>query len=317
MQPLTSPRIKYKDISSSDISQFGTTQGYAHQPFVADTSNEASVYINPRTNTVKHDVLSMTIDGYSCEQFVAEYSPISLYSSSHTSNAGVISSARMYVQVFAVRLPFTVENLYVESRTNATLNNVIGWASVYFAKGETVRLEGDFNDFFRVHTPLKRQELTAFTILAPNVMLRMLETAGNFDFEFSGNTVYFYKTFAVASEGFAPMTKRDFESLHEFGVASAKAMVRAGRPAKIINPADYLPMWTLYGVSVATFLWYLGMIFAFMIAAVIPLLWPLILFIVIRWVLKFYRLRRKLKGYAVNDTQNPTLNDPDSSIIKS
>lgn len=316
MPPLTSSQLTYNDITNADISQFAASRGYAYQAVVADTSNEASVYSNPRTNTIKHDVLIMTIDGYECEQFVAEYSPVSIYNAGRTSNAGVIASTRMYVQVFAVRLPFVVENLYVESRTNVTLNNIIGWASVYFAKGETVRLEGDFNDFFRVHTPLKRQELTAFTILAPNVMLRMLSTAGNFDFEFSGNTVYFYKTFAYASENHAPMTWRDFEELHEFGVESAKAMVRAGRPAKQINPADYVPMWTLYGVSVGTFLWYLGVIFAFMFALVIPLFWPVIAFMIIRWGVKFYRLRLKLKGYASDDIQNPTVNDHNSSIMK-
>lgn len=317
MQPSVSPRIAYKDITPDDIAQFAAAHAYTYRPIVTDTSNEASVYINPRTNSTKYDVMSMNIDGYDCEQFVAEYSPVSLYSSNRSSNAGVISTARMYVQVFAVRLPFIVENLYVESRTNATLNNIIGWASVYFAKGETVRLEGDFNDFFRVHTPVKRQELTAFTILAPNVMLRMLTTAGNFDFEFSGNTVYFYKSFAMAGENYAPMTHEDFDGLHTFGVESAKDMVRAGRPAKIINPADYVPMWTLYGVSATTFLWYLGAIFAFMFAFVIPLFWPVIAFMIIRWALKFYRLRRKLKGYASDGMQKPTSNGPDSSMIKS
>ncbi len=321
MQQFVSARINYKDISSSDISQFGSTRNYGYEPSISDTSNEASVYINPRTNAIKHDVLSMNIDGYDCEQFVAEYSPISIYSNNRNSNAGVVSTARMYVQVFSVRLPFTIENLYVESRTNLTFNNFIGWPSVFFAKGETVRLEGDFNDFFRVHTPLKLQEMTAFTILAPNVMLRMLNIAGNFDFEFSGNTIYFYKTFAAAAEKYAPMTRQDFEALHEFGVEAAKGMVRAGRPAKIINPADYVPMWTLYGVSVMTFVLYLFAIWAFMglfvISLAFPPLFAVILVIAIRKWMKLRQLRRKLTHYASTDTQNQTPNGPDSSIIKS
>ncbi|MBC7512194.1 hypothetical protein H7142_00855 [Candidatus Saccharibacteria bacterium] len=317
MQPSVSPHLKYNDISFSDIAQFAALHNYAYQPVVTDTTNEASVYINPRTNSVKYDVLSMNIDGYDCEQFVVEYSPISIVYNNKAPKTGVFTSTRFYMQVFAVRLPFIVENLYVESRTNATLNNIIGWSSVRFAEGETVQLEGDFNDFFRVHTPLKRQELTAFTILAPNIMLRMLTAAGNFDFEFSGNTVYFYKTFAYASENHAPMTRGDFEALHTFGVESAKGMVRAGRPAKIVNPSDYVPMWTLFGGTVATFMRELAAVFAFMIAFVIPLLWPIIAFIIIRWIMKFYRLRQKLKGYAADNGRNPVQNEPDSSIIKS
>ena len=321
MQKLVSSRINYKDISSEDISQFGATRGYVYEPSITDTASDASVYINPRTNTIKHDVLSMNVDGYDCEQFVAEYSPVSLYSSKRSSNAGVVSTARMYVQVFAVKLPFVVENLYVESRTNLTFNNFIGWPSVYFAKGGTVQLEGNFNDFFRVHTPLKNQELNAFLILAPNVMMHMLTTAGNFDFEFSGNTVYFYKSFAASAEKYAPMTRQDFEVLHEFGVESAKAMVRAGRPSKLVNPADYVPMWTLYGVSILTFMLYLLAIWAFMglfvISLAFPPLFALILILAIRKWLKLRRLRSELKEFANYDRRNPTPNVPDSSIIKS
>ncbi len=42
------------------------------------------------------------------------------------------------VQVFAITLPYTVEDLYVESRTNMTLNNILGLSSVVFKDSRRV-----------------------------------------------------------------------------------------------------------------------------------------------------------------------------------
>ena len=169
--------IRFKDFDEEYIRSVATQNGFEYHQEMKSNDEESSLYSNPKTNTTELYRESGTIDGLPFEYYLCEYTPIT--NLKH-------ADSRLYVQIFAVTVPYEVDDLYVESQTNVTLTNVLGMSSIEFQDAQRVQLEGDFNDFFRVSVP-NGESLNAFTILGPNIMVHMLNRGSDYDFEFSRN----------------------------------------------------------------------------------------------------------------------------------
>ncbi len=293
---------RYKDFGFDYVRQLAAQNGYTYTEREKSDGCQ-SIYDNQYTNTTQLQKLSFVVDGLPCEYFTASYTPLAAAKQApallQSGEMGTATASLFQLQVFAVTLPFEVEDLYVESRTNVTLNNILGLSSVVFHDTKQVALEGDFNSFFRVYVP-NDEELNAFTILAPNVMLAMLERAGNYDFEFSGNKIFFYKTFSYFNGTYINLSKNDYDELLSFGIESARSMARAGRPAQVIENSNK-KMWELFGtkssLSYLT-LFLITMIGAFfvMISFFFPPLWPVAIVALVVFLVKREGLKRKRRS---------------------
>lgn len=272
MQP--SDTLSFKDFTPDYIQTLAASHGMTYSISTTSADKESGVYNNVKTDTLELHKLDMVVEGLPCEYYTASYIPILAAGAQ-----GGTHELRTYVQIFAVTLPYEVEPVYVESRTNVTINNMLGLSSVIFKEEKLVELEGDFNYYFRVHVP-KDGEINAFTILAPNVMVRLLEDAGDFDFEFSKNKIYFYQTFPYTRPDAVPLTKKQYDDLLKFGIESARAMARAARPTKQLSGSS-TAMWEIYGASKKKLGLMIGLImggiFFIMMCLAIPLMWPLLI----------------------------------------
>jgi hypothetical protein len=268
-----SPQL-FKDFTPDYIQALARSQSMTYTASTTSADRESGVYNNVKTNTIELHKLDMIVDNLACEYYTASFVPILV-----SEMQGRVSEIRSYVQIFAITLPYEVEPVYVESRTNVTINNMLGLSSVMFKDEKLVELEGDFNNYFRVHVP-SGGEINAFTILAPNVMMRLLEDAGDFDFEFSKNKIYFYMTFPYTRPDAIPLAKKQFDDLLKFGIESARAMARAARPTKQLSGSS-TAMWEIYGGSRKKVGFIIGLvmggIFFIMLCLIIPLLWPLLI----------------------------------------
>jgi hypothetical protein len=73
-----------------------------------------------------------------------------------------------------------------------------GVISDFLSGDETVELEGDFNQYFKLRVP-KGQEEEAYKIFAPDVMADLIDKAQNVSFEFVGNKLYIYASEIIAT----------------------------------------------------------------------------------------------------------------------
>lgn len=229
----------FKDFDASYIQELANKNNFKYSARTKSHDIESSLYNNPESSTNEIHKLDMVIDNLSCEYYTANWRPWSLPDE---------LESHFLVQVFAITLPYEVESLYIESRTNLNFNNVIGLPSIVFDDSDTVTLEGDFNYFFRVYAS-KNQKLSAFTILAPNIMVRMLEKGSSYDFEFAKNKIYFYQTFTGSMNNTIMIDKNNYDRLLNFGIESARIMARAARPTKIEHSTLNKAIWQLYNIK--------------------------------------------------------------------
>lgn len=278
----------FKDFDPSYIKELAKKNNFKYTEKIKSHDIESGVYNNPNTNTYEIHKLDMLIDNFPCEYYTASYRPLLLPEYADKSN--------FLIQVFTVTLPYDIESLYVESRTNISLNNILGLSSILFENSETVRLEGDFNYFFRVHS-LKNQEITAFTILAPNIMVRMLEQGSNYDFEFAKNKIYFYQTFSGNINNAIPLKKKVYDELLSFGIESARFMARAAKPTKSKKDLSQKAIWQLYNKNsqktVMTFWLTFTALGLLSLTIVVPILWPIAIILIIIIFIKYQFLKLK------------------------
>jgi hypothetical protein len=303
MQPDYQLPNKFTDFTPEYIQGLASQNGFTYTAESTGDGAETSLYNNPKTSTVELYKIHFEIAGLHCEYYTADYYPL-IYANlpqdtiSGSVGTNVKLTTRMQVQVFSINLPYAVENLYVESRTNLTINNILGLSSLAFKSSDKVRLEGDFNYFFKAVVP-KGEQLNAFTILAPNIMLHLLADGGDYDFEFSGSKIYFYKLPSVIVAGTIPLTRVSYNQMLAFGVKTAQMLARASRPAKITDTTNVAQMWQLFGMSQAKLVTVIGLVIAslFFIMACItfPPFWPLGLIVGLIIYVKYRRLLKKRK----------------------
>jgi hypothetical protein len=298
MQPSYQAPQKFSDFQPDYIATLAQQNGFTYVPASPGDTTESSIFNNPKTDTTELYKQQLNIAGLKCEYYTADYLPLLSRDMPQFMQGTNVPpehqfSMRTQVQVFSIDLAYAVENLYVESRTNVTLTNILGLKSAPFKDSKTVQLEGDFSYFFRAYVP-RNEELSAFTILAPNIMLHLLADGGDYDFEFSGSKIYFYKTFGLIQVGTIPLKKADYDRMLTFGIKSAALLARASRPAKLAATSGVPEMWQLYGMSKGQLNRTIGLIIAsFLLISICvtnPLLWPLAILI----ALFFYIKRRSL-----------------------
>ncbi|MDB5168491.1 MAG: hypothetical protein JWO55_749 [Candidatus Saccharibacteria bacterium] len=299
---------QFSDFKPDYIANLAQQNNYPYIPSSLGDAAESSLYNNPKTNTAELYKLQFEIAGLKCEYYTADFTPM-IYQNTPQGgiqgtniNPGDASTVRMQVQVFSIDLPYDIENLYVESRTNITFNNILGLKSVAFKDSDNVQLEGDFSYFFRAYVP-KNEEINAFTILAPNLMLQLLADGGDYDFEFSGSKIYFYRTFGVVQSGIIPLKQSAYNHMLAFGIKSAQSLARASRPAKLTDTTNVPEMWQLYGLSNVKLAFTIGLIIAsffFLFACLtFPPFWPLGIVIIILFYTKYRRLLKKRERLVV------------------
>lgn len=254
------------------------------------------MYENPRTDSLQIHKLSFTVDNLFCEYYNAWYIPILISEAKgglEDKRTESPAEARMNVQVFSITLPYLVEDLYVQSKLTITFSNILN-ISLPFKESSQIQLEGSFNRFFNVFTP-KDEELNAFTILAPNIMIKMIMSGSNYDFEFVNNKVFFYFISNNQQSDTIGMSKVEYDTMLNFGHDTARQLARAGRPTKRSQEAN-VAMWQLFEPAKIANSYIKKMTLIFF-AASIPLLWPLGLYFVIRYFLSrtaLVRLRQEL-----------------------
>ena len=291
MQQDSSNDIKnyiFKDFDPSYIKELANKNNFKYSEKTKSHDLESGLYNNPNTNTYEIHKLDMLIEGFPCEYYTASYRPLLL--------PDYAIESHFLVQVFAITLPYDIESLYIESRTNISLNNILGLSSVLFDDSERVTLEGDFNYFFRVHS-LKNQEINAFTILAPNIMVRMLEQGSNYDFEFAKNKIYLYQTFSGNINNIIPLNKKTYDELLDFGIESARIMARAARPTRSKQDSSQKAIWQLYNKNSQKTLMTMWLTFIAIgllsLIVIIPILWPIGVILLIIVYIKYQVLKLK------------------------
>jgi hypothetical protein len=306
------PIRKYNGFDTMFIKSLAEENGYTFITSANADHDESGLYVNEVTHTEKRDLLKFALEDLECEYYTANfmhisYGEMSKELSSTLKSRESTNEARYKVQIFSIKLPYNVESVYVESRTNVTLNNILGISSVSFKEVDRINLEGDFSAFFRVYVP-KGEEVNAFTILAPNIMILLLEQAGDYDFEFAGNRIYFYQTFGYIAGDTTPLKITTYKELLEFGTKSAKNIVRASRPVTVED--NFIPMWKLYSVNtIVSVLFIFGGLFYLFIVFVLfmtPLLWPLLLLLLAPLFVKYRLLIKRKNKLITNWLRNST-----------
>lgn len=296
--PATLVPSTFTDFPASEVSRIAASRGYNYTELESSVSFTPNIYENPRTNGLQIHKMSFAIDDLSCEYYAAWYIPIVISDASgglEEETRPTASKERTTVQVFSITLPYLVEDLYVQSKVNVNLGSILQ-IPLSFKNTTEVQLEGSFNRFFNVFTP-KDEELNAFTILAPNIMAKMITSGSNYDFEFANNKIFFYFTPSHTPQNTISMTKDKYDEMLQFGINTAKQLARAGRPSKRTETQN-VAMWQLFDpTKIANAL--MIKVGAIIIIFVIPLLWPIGLYFVLRYfrdraILK--NLRRELGG---------------------
>lgn len=114
--------------------------------------------------------------------------PVRLFGFSYRVKSGK-NSYDVHVMVGSVDLPHRMPHMVIDSLIDESLPGSV--LPIAFDRSQKMDLEGDFYKYFSVYAPNKR-ELDALILLAPDVMLTMLELGAKCDIEFIDNRMYVY-----------------------------------------------------------------------------------------------------------------------------
>lgn len=92
--------------------------------------------------------------------------------------------------VMEITLPRILPHLVIDSLVEGG-NGLESTLPITFDKSQRMQLEGDFYKYFNVYAP-DSYSISALTIIAPDVMLTLLQHASLCDIEVVGNKLYFY-----------------------------------------------------------------------------------------------------------------------------
>lgn len=100
-----------------------------------------------------------------------------------------------------VKLLRNVPNMLLDSKKNNFLGGRFSNLPLAYNKDQTIKLEGDFNDYFTLYAPVSYGK-DAFYIFTPDVMAELIDHGCDFDIEVIDNHLMFYssKHFDLESE---------------------------------------------------------------------------------------------------------------------
>lgn len=175
--PLMAALIGYgivqKKIKRQFTIQFGASIGFSYVETGSMDSVSGDLFSFGHSRSI-YDVLTGTHDGL----------PMRIFSYRFTVGSGKSSHTYSYT-VFEVCLNNDVPEISLYSKGHQ------GAISDMFSGNETIDLEGDFSQYFRLRVP-KGHGLEVYQIFTPDVMAYLIDHAHEYSFDFSGKKLYIY-----------------------------------------------------------------------------------------------------------------------------
>jgi hypothetical protein len=162
----------------AQIKQFAESAGYTYALEVAPESPE----IGSLPKMSKATKLTSVVSGA-----IAKF-PVRFFGYTYRVRQGK-SSYDVTVTVTAVDLPHHMPHMVIDSHIDDGFSGSV--LPLTFNKSQKIELEGDFYKYFSVYAPDTR-ELDALIILAPDVMLVLLQLGARCDIEFIDKRLYIY-----------------------------------------------------------------------------------------------------------------------------
>lgn len=226
---------------------------YFHQNTPADTS----VYNNLQLGVGKYFVIEYLIamegvleNPVVVRTFLSPFNPFfgkqkgsSSSQDSEVHKRNVNDSA--WVVMFEILLPYNVPHVFVSNKTgesSLSRSGIAGLLPTQIPLGgiaENVTLEGPFSKWFSTITA-KGEDLSAFMVLAPNLMESLISSPVDAQVEFGGTSIYLTKLDGAVKRILGPdnigVSQSNYMELLEYGLANTKMLVRASRPAAEVQP---------------------------------------------------------------------------------
>ena len=177
----------YNKMKKEFFKQFGTSIGFTFTDSIDVDSVQGKLFGIGRDRLIS-DVLTGTYQDISVRIFCYQFTI-----------GGGKSSQTVYNTVFEATFNSSMPDLLVSSQSQ------IQFLDDCFNDEEVLKLEGDFNKYFKVRAP-KGFEVEAYQILSPDIMVDLIDKARNLNFEFNKNKVYIYVPKVVS-------TKADMQSM--------------------------------------------------------------------------------------------------------
>src|SRR5687767_10750577 len=95
-----------------------------------------------------------------------------------------------YLTVLSFTLPRKLPHMVIDSLVEPGANG-ISTLPIQFDRSQRIELEGDFNRYFDLYAPNK-YGISALTVVAPDVMMTLMQHAALCDIEIIDNKLYFY-----------------------------------------------------------------------------------------------------------------------------
>ncbi len=145
---------------------------------------------------VKHDIGTIFVEGHdklkrNVISGVLSDIPFDMYDYEYRKGAGKYESD-IDAFVIELRLPGRLPHMIIDSKIESSNGgNLASTLPVLYDSSQKIVLEGDFNESFDTYAPTK-QGVTLLTLLAPDVMVTLMDRAVNCDIEIKGDRLYFY-----------------------------------------------------------------------------------------------------------------------------
>jgi len=223
--------------------------------FEANTDADTSVYNNSLLGIGKYFVTEylvnmpeVSLEPVTVRSFLSPFNPFfSQQQTAYTENPAtkkVNSSA--WTTMFEISLPYNVPHVFVANMTGENTLSKIGIAGLLPATNlkagettETVTLEGPFSKWFTTVTA-KGENLSAFMVLAPNLMDSLMSFPYEAQVEFAGKKIYLTKLDGKVKQIHGVdnigVGMSQYTSLLDYGLKQSKLLVRASRPAGEVQP---------------------------------------------------------------------------------
>lgn len=216
------------------------------------TENDTSLYSNPSVSKGRYFVLEylVTVPGVLNEPVVVKnfLSPFNPFASS-MQNAQMVStdtaSSNAWVAVLEIELPYRVPHVFINNLTAENSMSKLGLAGFFRTKfplgdiAQTVKMEGPFSQWFEAIS-MKNEDLSVFTVLAPNLMESLMTASLETNIEFVNNRIYVTKmdgkAKSVKGVGNLGVPMSNYTLLLGYGLSNASLLTRASRPAANIAP---------------------------------------------------------------------------------
>lgn len=104
---------------------------------------------------------------------------------------------------FEITYKTQLRSIFLRSKKNKwAITNFFESIGDDFAFGKVLKLEGDFNEYFTLYVPQEDYEMEALQIFTPEIMVKLMDTANGFSFEFINNKLFIYnKNIIYKKEG--------------------------------------------------------------------------------------------------------------------